>query len=148
MRLRTFFYLVLVALFAVGCDPIIMIPGGSLSGELTPIPTSWTFTNEVDTVQLKTRPTDPYSVNIWAVEVEGSLFVVAGSGLETTWAQHIQNDPLVRLRVGDALYELRASEADTEANREGFLVAAKKKYDFEPEGEDVDKAILYRLDPR
>ena len=148
MRLRVSLYLMLVALFAIGCDPIIMIPGGSLSGELTPFPTSWTFTNDVDTVQLETRPADPYSVNIWVVEVEGSLFIVAGSGLETTWAQHIQNDPLVRLRVTDALYELRASEANTEANREGFLAAAKKKYDFEPEGEDVNKAILYRLDPR
>ena len=39
------------------------------------MPDGWTFTNEVDTVQLETRPGDPYSVNIWCVAIEGALYV-------------------------------------------------------------------------
>ena len=148
MRIRIYCSLALLGLLSIACGPIVMLPGGALSGEVEPIPASWAFTNEVETVQLETRPSDPYSVNIWAVEAEGSLYIVAGGGLDSTWAQHIQQDPLVRLRVEDALYELEAVEANDEAHRALFLAAAREKYDFEPEGEDVNKAILYRLDPR
>lgn len=140
--------LLCVCLFTIGCEPIVMISGGELSGEVQPIPSSWAFTDDVDTIQLETRPTDPYSVNIWVVRMGDGIYVVAGAGPETTWAQHIEQDPNVRLRVGDALYELRAVKANDEANRASFLVAAKKKYDFEPDDEDTSKAVLYRLDPR
>lgn len=148
MRRRVFVRLSMLSLLVIGCGPIVMIPGGTLSGDVTAIPKSWTFLDDVETIQLETRPTDPYSVNLWAVEFEGAVYVVAGSGPQTTWAQHIQDDPRVRLRVNRSIYELRAVEANNEGNRELFLAAAKKKYDFEPESEDVSKAVLYRLDPR
>jgi len=132
----------------VACDPIVMIPGGQLSGEVTPAPDNWAFTDATDTFQLETRPSDPYSVNVWAIAIDDSIYVVAGSGMETTWAQHIANDDRVRLRVGEALYELRASEDKTEESRDTFLAAAKRKYDFDSEGEDVEEAMLFRLDSR
>ena len=132
----------------VGCGPIVMIPGGALSGDVTSLPDNWAFTDEVETVQLETRPSDPYSVNIWVVAVADKLYVVAGSGMETTWAQHIESDDRVRLRVGDAIYELRATQDNDEASRDAFLAGAKQKYDFDPEGEDTDNAIVYRLGPR
>ena len=145
MPLRLFPFL---CILMIGCGPFVMIPGGSLSGDVVPVPTNWAFTEDVETVQLETRPSDPYSVNIWAVEIDDSMYIVAGGGAETTWAQHIQADPRVRLRVGESLYELRAVEANDDASRDLFLVAAKKKYDFEPEGDEVNEAVLYRLDPR
>ncbi len=142
------FRLFLVSLLMVGCGPIVMIPGGELSGEVQPIPSSWAFTDDVETFQLETRQEDPYSVNIWAIHIDGAMFVVAGGGPKTTWAQHIAMDPRVRLRAGDALYELSAAEANSPSDRDDFLAAAKKKYDFDPEGEETSKAILYRLEPR
>lgn len=145
MRTALFFVLVLSIL---GCDPIVMIPGGELSGNVTPTPDNWAFTDEVDTFQLETRPADPYSVNVWALAVGDGIYVVAGSGPESTWARHIAEDDRVRLRVGDAIYELRATADDSVATREAFLVGAKKKYDFEPEDADTSKAVLYRLDAR
>lgn len=135
-------------LLALGCDPIVMIPGGALSGETAAPPADWAFTDTVDTVQLETRPSDPYSVNVWAVAADGALFVAAGSGLETTWAGHIQADDRVRLRVESTLYDLRAEADSSDGAREAFLEAAKKKYDFDPDGEDTEKAILFRLLPR
>lgn len=139
----------LFLLFAlVGCDPIVMIPGGQLSGEVTATPDNWAFTNATDTFQLETRPSDPYSVNVWAIALDDWIYVVAGSGMETTWAQHIANDDRVRLRVGEAIYELRASEDDSQETRDAFLAAAKTKYDFDSEGEDVEEAMLFRLGPR
>lgn len=132
----------------LACDPIVMIPGGRLAGDVTPVPDDWSFTDATDTVQLETRPEDPYSVNVWALAVKDAIYVVAGSGRETTWAQNIEQDDRVRLRVGEAIYELRAIPDDEASTRDAFLAAAKKKYDFEPEGEDVSKAILYRLESR
>jgi hypothetical protein len=148
MRFRVPSFLYLLSLLMIGCGPIVMVAGGSLSGEITPVPTDWAFTNEVEVVQLETRPTDPYSVNIWLIEVEGAIYIVAGGGPETTWAQHIEEDPRVRLRVNDALYELRAVESNDATHRDLFLEAAKAKYDFDPDDEDTSKAVLYRLEPR
>ena len=135
-------------LFAVGCGPIVMIPGGELSGTVQPLPADWAFSDAFDTVQLETRPQDPYSVNVWAVAAADAIFVAAGGGLETAWAQHIEADERVRLRIEDALYELRATREDDPATRERVLQALQKKYDFEPDDEDTAKAILYRLDRR
>ena len=140
--------LVLAGMLASGCGPIVMIPGGELSGTVAPVPESWDFTNEVDTIQLESRPDDPYSVNIWMVVHDGSPYVVAGDGLETTWARYVVDDPRVRLRVGETLYELRAVQANDEATRDGFLEAARIKYDFDPEDRPVDQAVVFRLDPR
>jgi hypothetical protein len=148
MRLGIPIAIGLMALLFLGCEPIIMMPGAALSGDLTPLPTSWEFTDEVDTFQLETRPADPYSVNIWAVAIEDTMYIVAGGGPDTTWASHIKDNPQVRLRVGKALYELTALESNTNSERDLFLAAAKKKYDFDPEGEDAAKAVLYRLVPR
>lgn len=147
MRIKSLLYLCLV-MSMVGCGPIVMLPGGELSGDVQPTPSSWAFTDEIETVQLETRPSDPYSVNIWAVAAGDSLYIAAGGGAETTWARHIDADPQVRLRVGNSLFELNAVQANDEATRNVFLIAAKKKYDFEPDEEDASNAVLYRLDPR
>ena len=133
---------------SLGCGPIVMIPGGALSGTATPPPNDWSFTDEIDTVQLETRPSDPYSVNVWAIAVDSAIYVVAGSGDETTWARNIAEDDRVRLRVDDAIYDLRATLANDDVSRDAFLAAAKRKYDFDPEGQDTSKAMLFRLDPR
>jgi hypothetical protein len=138
----------LLALALVGCGPLVSIPGGELSGDLAPTPTDWAFTDAVSTVQLETRPSDPYSVNVWAVAAEGALYIAAGSGAESAWAGHIQADPRVRLRVEESIYELKAVRTEEEADRTAFLEAAKRKYDFDPAGEDTESAFLFRLVPR
>ena len=116
---------------------------------MKPTPSSWDFTDRFEDVQLETRPGDPYSVNIWIVAVGNKLFVAAGGGAESAWAQHIAADPTVRLRVGEDIYLLRAEPTTDPLDRRRFLAAAKRKYDgFEPDPEDADRAILFRLEPR
>ncbi len=44
-----------------------------------PVPGSWGFTDEVDTVQLEKRPAEPYSVNIWLPATDAFLYVHAGA---------------------------------------------------------------------
>ena len=137
-----------LCLLFIGCGPIVTVPGGKLSGATQPMPSSWAFTDEIEIVQLETRPSDPYSVNIWTVATEDGLYIVAGSGPETAWARNIEADPRVRLRVDDSIYELKAVRSNDDASRDVFLVEARKKYDFDPEQEDLSKAVVYRLESR
>ncbi len=139
--------LVLIGLMLVGCSPFVTIPGGELSGSLEPTPSDWSFSDAVETVQLETRPGDPYSVNVWGVGV-GSTFYLAAGDAQSRWARNIDRDPLVRLKIGEGIYELRASRTDNLAEMDAFLAGAKKKYDFEPNEEQRANASLFRLEPR
>lgn len=137
-------------LFGLACGPLGPLAGGQLSGQVEAAPVDWSFTDAVDTVQLETNPTDPYSVNIWGATVGNSFYVAAGSGEESKWAGNIEGDPNVRLRVNGEIYELRAVRVDGDpSTREAFLAALQKKYDYElPNDEEAQQAWLYRLDPR
>jgi hypothetical protein len=144
------FVLVVGLASVIGCSgPFIMLPGGALEGSVQPVPTDWSFSDATENVQLETRPSDPYSVNIWGVGVGDRFFIASGRGAEAAWSQHIAEDPNVRLRIETAIYELRAVPTQDPADRDVFLAAAKKKYDdFEPSEEDASKAVLYRLEAR
>ena len=54
-------FLLLPLLLAACTDPVVVIPGGQLSGVVAEAPERWT--SVADVVQLETRPSDPYSVN-------------------------------------------------------------------------------------
>lgn len=137
-----------VALALIACGPTVVLPGGRLQGEVRPAPSSWAFTESVEIVQIETRPEDPYSVNVWIVELEGALHVAAGAGLGARWARHIAQDPRVRLKIGEAVYAFRAIRVDDPAMWAAFLEAAVRKYAFDPDEQTPDDPILYRLEPR
>jgi hypothetical protein len=138
----------LAALGLAGCGPLVMIPGGELSGEVRPAPADWSFSDAVDTVQLETRPSDPYSVNVWGVGLGERFYIASGGGRESRWAQYMLENGDVRLRIDGAIYELRATLTEDPGELDAFLEAAQRKYEFEPEPEQRAKAILFRLDPR
>jgi hypothetical protein len=139
--------LLLVVAVSLGCGPLVMIPGGQLDGDVKPVPADWSFYSSVETIQLETRPSDPYSVNIWGVGV-GPDFYVASGKADNAWARNIAEDDRVRLRIEQAIYEMRAVRDDTPASKERFLAAAKAKYDFEPKPDQASEAVLFRLVPR
>jgi hypothetical protein len=132
----------------LGCGPLSWIPGGAIGGTPKPGPPDWSFSDAVETVQLETRPGDPYSVNVWGVGL-GSRFYVAASSRESAWARNIVADPRVRLRVGEDLFELRAIPTDDPAEIAAFAAGLERKYDYEigPELKSGD-AMLFRLEPR
>lgn len=138
----TFLAILLCSLLA--CGPLVMIPGGELTGETQAVPSDWSFSDAVETVQLETRPADPYSVNIWGVGVDGDFYVASGKA-GNAWARHIADDDNVRLRIGDAIYEMRAVREESPDARKQFLAAAKQKYDFEPDEDQTSEAVLFRL---
>ncbi len=137
----------LIACVVIGCGPILILPGGELTGTLTPYPNNWTFSDPVDTVQLETRSDDPYSVNVWGVGI-GEHFYIAAGDASNAWVLRIAEDPDVRLKIGDSIFELRAVRTDREAEIDAFLAAVQKKYDFEPEPDQRSEATVFRLEPR
>jgi hypothetical protein len=139
--------LVLAASVA-GCNgPFVLLPGGALEGSMAPIPDSWSFTDEVDTVQLETRPADPYSVNVWVIALGDNLYVHAGDN-RTTWVENMETDPSVRLRIGDSIYELLAARVEDQEEFDRFSDAYEQKYGRRPGNENVAEAYLFRLSAR
>jgi hypothetical protein len=129
----------------VGCgDPFLLLPGEALDGPTVAPPASWSFTDGVDTVQLETRPADPYSVNIWAVGLDDVVYVHAGAS-RSTWVEHMEADPNVRLRVDGRIYALVASRVETQAEFDRFSDAYEQKYGRRPRNENVAEAYLFRL---
>jgi hypothetical protein len=125
----------------------VLLPGGALEGETAAVPASWSFTNDVDTVQLETQPADPYSVNIWVTAADESLYVHAGAN-RSTWVEHIEVDPRVRLRVNESIYELAAARVTEQSEFDRFSDAYERKYGRRPRNENVGEAYLFRLAAR
>ena len=134
-------------LLIAGCGPILLLPGGRLEGATAPTPNDWSFSDEVATVQLETRPEDPYSVNLWAVGMGPLLYVHAGAN-RSRWVEHLEVNPDVRVRVEDSLYELRASRVDGQQEFTRFSDAYEAKYGSRPRNENVAEAYLFRLKAR
>ena len=134
----------------LGCaEPLVGFAGGQLSGQTAPPPRNWSFSDEFETVQLETRPADPYSVNIWGMASGRNYFIASGKGMEAAWAQHIAEDPRVRLRIGDTVYELRAVRVDGKLDRRRFTALGRHKYDdFDSAFDEFETAVVFRLDPR
>ena len=131
-------------LVAAGCsEPFVTIPGGKLHGEMLEPPDAWAEVPE--TIQLETRPTDPYSINIWSVGIGPDLYVATGSE-GTAWTEFIARDPNVRVRLGGGLYQLQAAEVDEADARTQVVRAYADKYDVDPQDGWVAEGRIIRLD--
>ena len=142
----------LLALFLTapitGCgNPFVLLPGGALEGATAAVPDSWSGVEAVETVQLETRPADPYSVNIWMIALGDSVYVHAGAN-RSAWVENIEADPNVRLRVNDSIYEVAASRVGDQAEFDRFSDAYEAKYGRRPRNGNVSEAYLFRLRAR
>ena len=129
--LRSMLAALLAAVFAVGCGgPFLVIPGGELSGEVVTEPVDdWSFVSD-SFVDLETRPSEPYSVELNYIVMDGKLYIDPAEG--RVWLEYIREDPRVRVRFGDRIYPLEAVLVGQPGELEGF---------------DADR-FIYRLDPR
>jgi len=140
--------LLAVALLVGACaTPVFTIPGGRLGGPVvTAAVDDWGFTRDVETIQLETRPDDPYSVNVWCAGKGPALWVAAGSE-SNTWARNLVADPRARVRVGEErVYELQAVRVTDPAEVELVMSLYEAKYDWKPDP-DAPRTV-FRLDPR
>ena len=139
--------LALTSVLAVAAcsEPFVTIPGDELAGRALDPPTEW---HDVpDTIQLETRPVDPYSINIWGVGVGPDLYV-ATSADGTTWTGFLEADDSVRVRLDDRIYSLQATEVGDAAERNRVAAAYAEKYDVDPGDGWVIEGMIIRLDRR
>ena len=141
---------ILAAAFASGlalaCGPV---PGGSLGGEVTPVPPDWTAPLGGDRAfcEIESRPADPHSIQLECFVVDGALhaqshrWALAEWWPVESWAAIWLEHPDVRVRIGEQIFELRAVPVEDPAVREPILKA--RGYDPVPEG-----IVLFRFEPR
>jgi hypothetical protein len=135
----------LLVIAAAACNgPFVLLPGGKLDGEARPAPSDWTFAGDYGTVQLETRPEDPYSVNVAFTVVDNRLYINAGD-TETQWVKNIAANPRVRLRMDGVLYELRAERVTDPAEIAVFGEAWTSQSFFRRDPTGLDEVWLYRL---
>ncbi len=134
-----------LVLAALGCNgPMGLLPGGELNGEVRPAPADWAFAGDAGTVQLETRPEDPYSVNIAFTVLGGRLYINAGD-TETQWVKNIASNPLVRLRLDGVLYDLRAERVMDADEIAAFAGAWTGQSMFRRDPTGLDEVWIYRL---
>ena len=134
------------ALALSGCsEPFVTIPGGELSGQESEPPAQWA---EVpDTIQLETRPSDPYSVNVWSVGIGPDLYI-ATSADGTNWSGFIAEDDRVRARLRQHVHALRAVPVTDAAERRRVAEAYAAKYEVDAGEGWVADGSVFRLDRR
>lgn len=116
--------------------PSIIFPGGELvSGDLhTGQEPDWTFTNEVQTIELQLEDTLSSSL-IWIVENEGRIYVVSkymSSTLGRMWKHWAvaaeSGSGLAVIRVGDIRYERKLLRLDGDDIPNGLSAKMTTKY--------------------
>ena len=149
--------LAIVVLAAIGCGgPMGPFAGGALSGEQgSPAMTDWSVADAYETASFETRPSDPHSVTTWFVSVDEKLYVPTSMILgpkdptERGWVAHVTEDPRVRIRLGDTVYERVAIRVEDQAEFDATRAALEGKYEIEVEDRDPERTIwIYRLDAR
>ena len=144
-------YLNMALLFAIftlsACSKYLPVSGGALEGTVTAPPQQWGEVADVEVIQLETAGEEPYSVNLWVVQVSGDLHVFAGDN-RTAWVENMKQNDDVRLMANDLIYELEATRVTDKATFEQFAQAWEGKYGNRPRNENVGETYLFRLTPR
>lgn len=128
-------------------EPFIVFAGGKLEGPETDPPADWSELTRVDTVQLETQPSDPYSVNIWSVGIGPDAYIATGED-GTNWTEHIADNADVRLRIEGKVYALHAVGVTDPQERHRVSQAYLDKYGTDPDDSWVTRGQIFRLDRR
>ena len=139
--------MVLGLVILTACEPTGPLPGGQLSGMVEPFPENWSSSSEMEVVQIETRPDSPYSINIWAVDVGRSIYIASGTGPKTDWVSHLEEEPAIRLRLENKIYELIVVKVSDPEELDRVYARYVQKYDYQSDVAPQD-AWVYRLDPR
>ena len=135
-------------LILTACDgPFILAAGGDLSGTVTEVPNKWQLDEDSAVAQLETRPEDPYSINFTYVQLKGQFYVYAGN-TRTNWVKHIEQNPLVRVRIQDNIYPVRAIRVMSEEELSEFAGVWENLSVFQRNPMNSEEVWLYRLEAR
>ncbi len=142
----------LLVVLAASCAEYLPFSGGALQGQVVAAPATWDQVADIDIIQFETQPEEPYSVNLWVVEMDNLLYVHSGAN-RTDWVVHIEQDDRVRLGTNGSIFELTAERMVPEkaGDEDEFLRLAeryKAKYGNYPRNMNLGEIYLYRLSRR
>jgi hypothetical protein len=140
MRRRTTLTLLALAPLVLAAGPCGPIPGGRIAGDEGAPPADWSFTDAISTIQVETRPADPYSVTTWCFTDGPALYVPSRGAARKPWVQHVASDPRVRLRIGDRVYAMTATRVTDPAELRRIVPLLRAKYRMARWGMDDDPA--------
>ena len=76
------------------------------------------------------RVTDlPREIEIWFVEWNGRLYVLAEHSHDAQWVKNIVHNPRVRVRLGERQFEATARALDPERDQETWQTAQRLAYE-------------------
>lgn len=130
-------FLIVCACLLGACEPQDTEPGFWLSGELqTVFPDDWSFTSEYPEIfiEVATPYLLPHSVTIWCGEVAGDLYLAAGGPAEKNWPGWVDDEPKVKLQIGESLYPVVLVPMVDEAEIAPVRQAFAKKYNYTDPG--------------
>lgn len=136
-----------------GCEPDGRRPGLWLSGDVQEkFPDDWSFTNQHREIHIEvsTPYLLPHSVTIWCADSEGDLYLGARAPETKNWPGYVDDDPNVRLGIGDKIYPVRLEPLTDPEEIQGVKQAYARKYDLPggiSGGENVDQRY-WRVVPR
>ena len=146
--------LLIVLIVLAIAAPIGPMPGLRIGGTPAEPPAAWSGTELPDEVLFAAYDGAlPYVVTIWIVESGGGLYVVGAP--ESTWVQKTTSSPDVRVRINDAVYDMRATRMPPGRVDvlEAYVARYKDDYpdiiaDFPPLPELAAGSALFQLTPR
>lgn len=140
MRIR--FVVAMTAMALVGAGPCGPIPGGRLEGTASaPVP-DWSFVGDSTPCAVEVRPVDPHSIRANCFSRDGELYVGALFAPRKRWPTYVAQSSEVRVKLGDRIYELRATRITDEAERARILSPGR------PDDPPSASHWLYHLEPR
>jgi hypothetical protein len=86
-------------------------------------------------------------VNIWFVTEGAKLWVFAGGGESSTWAQHLLADPHAIARIDGKLYPRKAVRVTDPAEIAHVQQLYLEKYDYTRDPNGAFHPLEFRLDP-
>ncbi|MEM7078353.1 MAG: hypothetical protein AAF513_06965 [Pseudomonadota bacterium] len=138
----------ILSLLLLACDrPFMVMAGGELEGAVAQPPAAWDFEEVSGLAQLETRPAAAYSINIAYVQIEQRLYVYAGN-TRTNWVEHLEQNPLARIRIDETIYPVVAVRVDDTVELDKFALQWASRSVFQRDPKQFDEVWLYRLEPR
>lgn len=132
----------------IACEgPLGFFAGGELTGTVVDPPVPWQLDEDYAFAELETRPADPYSINLAYVQMDGHLYIYAGN-TRTNWVEHIEVNPLVRIRIDETIYPVRAVRVTEDDVLHDFAAEWTSRSVFQRDPLQFDEVWLYRLQAR
>jgi hypothetical protein len=105
-------------------------PGTRLSGEVAEFPADWSFADAHKEIAVEVSGFLglPHSVTIWCATLDGALFIGARAPETKRWPAWTDEDPNVRLKIADEIYEVRLTPLEDAATIERLQGAFATKY--------------------